>query len=159
MNQTRATAMKPNARTQNATLAGLAAIGLALVTGGFSHFAAAQDAPPTEAAVKRAEKKQARLFALPGPEFPQPRLLGRRPRPHRLLLRLGNVRDHADPRRPLQSCHGRGSRRWTTASASNRTGRWTGSPSPTMPSISASPIKFATGSPELLANPQGKTLV
>ena len=32
-------------------------------------------------------------------------------------------------------------------SASNRTGRWTGSPSPTMPSTWASPIKFAPAAP------------
>ena len=36
---------------------GLAAIGLSLMTDGLSQLAAAQDAPPTDAAAKRAEKK------------------------------------------------------------------------------------------------------
>ena len=62
--------MKRNTRLPNAALAGLAAIGLALVTGGFSHFAAAQDAPPTDAAAKRAAKKGPDYSPYPDQKFP-----------------------------------------------------------------------------------------
>ena len=79
--------MNWNARFHNATRAGLAPVALMLLTGGFSHFAAAQDTP----SITQGRSQEARLFALPGPEVSQPRLLGRCPRPHRLLLRLGNV--------------------------------------------------------------------
>jgi hypothetical protein len=62
--------MKRNTRLHNAVLAGLAAIGLVLVTGGFSHFAAAQNAPPTEAARKPVEAKKPDYSPFPNQNFP-----------------------------------------------------------------------------------------
>ena len=62
--------MHRNARPNPATRTGLAAIGLALVTGGFSHFAAAQDAPPTEAARKPIEAKKPDYSPYPDQQFP-----------------------------------------------------------------------------------------
>ena len=62
--------MKPNTRLHNAALKNLALIGLALVTGGFSHFAAAQDAPPTEAALKANEQKKPDYSPYPDQHFP-----------------------------------------------------------------------------------------
>jgi hypothetical protein len=62
--------MKRNTRLPNAARAGLAAIGLALVTGGLSHFAAAQDAPPTEAGAKKIEEKKPTYSPYPGQNFP-----------------------------------------------------------------------------------------
>src|SRR3989337_708186 len=59
--------MKRNTRLRNAALA---AIGLALVTGGFSHFAAAQDLPQTEADRKRAEQKKPDYSPYPDQHFP-----------------------------------------------------------------------------------------
>ena len=57
-------------RSHNAALTGLAAIGLALVTGGFSHFAAAQDAPLTETDLKRAEQQKPDYSPYPDQHFP-----------------------------------------------------------------------------------------
>ena len=62
--------MQRNTRLHNAALVGLAAIGLALVTGGFSHFAAAQDAPPSEAARKPIEAKKPDYSPYPDQKFP-----------------------------------------------------------------------------------------
>ena len=62
--------MKRNTVSQNAALVGFAAFGLALVTGGFSNFAAAQDAPPTEAGLKRAEQKKPEYSPYPDQHFP-----------------------------------------------------------------------------------------
>ena len=61
--------MKRSARVYKAVLAGLVVIGLVLVTGDFSHFAAAQNTPPTDAA-KRAEKKGPDFAPYPGQNFP-----------------------------------------------------------------------------------------
>jgi hypothetical protein len=68
-NQRGETTMKRNARLQYAALAGLAAIGLALVTG-FSYFAAAQDAPLTETDRKRAEQRKPDYSPYPDQHFP-----------------------------------------------------------------------------------------
>jgi len=62
--------MKRNTRLHNAALAGLTAIGLALVTGGLSHFAAAQDVPLTETDRKRAEQKKPDYSPYPDQHFP-----------------------------------------------------------------------------------------
>ncbi len=45
---------------------------------------------------------------------------------------------------------------WVSVFTSSRTGLWTGSRSQTTPNTWAYLIKFAAGSPDLLANPQGK---
>jgi hypothetical protein len=50
--------MKRNTRLHSAALAGVAAIGLALVTGGLSHVAVAQENFPTDADLKRAEQRK-----------------------------------------------------------------------------------------------------
>src|SRR5271157_326774 len=71
--------MKRNARLPHAARAGLAAIGLALVTGGFSgfsHIAAAQDAPPSEAARKPIEPKKPDYSPYPDQTFPNRVLWG-----------------------------------------------------------------------------------
>ena len=62
--------MKRNTRLRNATLAGLAAIGFVLVTGGLSYFAAAQDAPPSAAALKGIEQKRPDYSPYPDQHFP-----------------------------------------------------------------------------------------
>src|ERR1039457_5310396 len=62
--------MKPNTRLHSAARAGLAAIGLALVSGGFTCVALGQDAPPSEAAAKRAEKKGPDYSPYPDQKFP-----------------------------------------------------------------------------------------
>jgi hypothetical protein len=62
--------MKRNTVSQSAALVGFAAFGLALVTGGFSNFAAAQDAPLTEAGLKRAEQKKPEYSPYPDQHFP-----------------------------------------------------------------------------------------
>ena len=62
--------MKRNARLNHAARALLAAIGLALVTGGCSHSAAAQDAPPSEAARKPIEAKKPDYSPYPDQKFP-----------------------------------------------------------------------------------------
>jgi hypothetical protein len=62
--------MKRNTKSYFAARAGLAAISLALVTGGFSHFAAAQDVAPTKTDPKRAEQKKADYSPYPGQKFP-----------------------------------------------------------------------------------------
>ena len=62
--------MKRNTRLPDAARAGLAAIVLALVTGGFSHIAAAQDAPPSEAARKPIEPKKPDYSPYPDQNFP-----------------------------------------------------------------------------------------
>jgi hypothetical protein len=62
--------MKRRARLHDAALAGLAAIGLVLVSGGFSHFAAAQDAPLTEIDRKRPEQKMPDYSPYPDQHFP-----------------------------------------------------------------------------------------
>ena len=138
--------MSRSTRFHDAALAGLAAIALVLSIDGFGSVAAAQN-PPSEGARKPVEPKKPDYSPYPDQKFSKPRLLGRCPRSHGLLLRLGNVRGHDDPRRPLQGGHGEGKSSSTTASASSRTGRWTGSPSPTMPSTWASPIRFAKAAP------------
>jgi hypothetical protein len=62
--------MKRNTRLPHAALAGLAALGLALVTGGLSYFAAAQDAPLTETDRKRAEQKKPDYSPYVDQQFP-----------------------------------------------------------------------------------------
>ena len=49
---------------------GVAAISFAVVTDGFSHFAAAQDAPLSEADAKRAEQKKPDYSPYPDQHFP-----------------------------------------------------------------------------------------
>jgi len=61
--------MKRNARLQYAVLAGLAAIGLALVTGGFSHVALGQEIV-TQADIKSAEQKKPDYSPYPDQHFP-----------------------------------------------------------------------------------------
>jgi hypothetical protein len=63
-------AMKRNTGLRNAALAGLAATGLALVTGGFSHFALGQDVTPTAANLKRLEQKKPDYSPYPDQHFP-----------------------------------------------------------------------------------------
>ena len=80
--------MKRNRRLSNAALAvigfaGLAAIGFALVSCRSTPVDTAQNAPSASA---ESRSQEARLLALPGTEVSQPRLLGRGPRPYRLLL-------------------------------------------------------------------------
>jgi hypothetical protein len=78
--------MKRNARLPNAALAGLAAIGLALATGGFIHVALGQKIP-TEADAKRAEQKKPDHSPYPNQHFPNRDLLGRHASPHPSLVR------------------------------------------------------------------------
>ncbi|SPF39033.1 conserved exported hypothetical protein [Syntrophobacter sp. SbD1] len=59
--------MQRNTRRLNAALA---AIGFVLVTGGFSHFAAAQDVPPTQAELKEIEQKKPDYSPYPDQHFP-----------------------------------------------------------------------------------------
>jgi hypothetical protein len=59
-----------NTKVRNTALAGLAAIVLALVTGGLSYFAVAQDAPLTETDLKRAEQKKPDYSPYPDQHFP-----------------------------------------------------------------------------------------
>src|SRR3990172_3808075 len=61
--------MKRNTRLQNAARRGLAAIGLALVTGGFGHVALGQEIP-TEADLKRAEQRKPDYSPYPDQHFP-----------------------------------------------------------------------------------------
>jgi len=61
--------MKRNTRLHNAVLAGLAAIGLALVTGGFSHVAQGQEIP-TEADAKVVEQRKPDYSPYPNQHFP-----------------------------------------------------------------------------------------
>jgi hypothetical protein len=68
--------MGRNTGSHNAALAGLAAIGLALVTGGLSHFTAAQEIPPTAADLKRAEQKKPDYSPYPDQHFPNRVLWG-----------------------------------------------------------------------------------
>ena len=61
--------MKRN-RLRKVLLMGLVGIGLALVTGSLSHFAAAQAAPPTEAARKPIEPQKPDYSPYPDQKFP-----------------------------------------------------------------------------------------
>ena len=62
--------MKRNTRLSNAARAGLVAIGFVLVIGGFRRFAAAQDAPLTEADIKRVEQQKPDYSPYPDQHFP-----------------------------------------------------------------------------------------
>jgi len=68
--QRKDTTINRSARLPNAARAGLAAIGLALLIGGWSHFAAAQDAPMTETDRKRAEQQKPDYSPYPDQHFP-----------------------------------------------------------------------------------------
>lgn len=61
--------MKRNTRLHNAAFAGLAAISLALVTGGFSHVAVAQEIP-TEADAKLLQQRKPEYSPYPDQHFP-----------------------------------------------------------------------------------------
>jgi hypothetical protein len=58
-----------NTRLQGAARAGLLAVTLVLVTGGFSHFAATQDTPPAQAA-RKVEAKKPDYSPYPDQKFP-----------------------------------------------------------------------------------------
>ena len=98
--------MKRNTRLHSAALTGLVAIGIGLATGGFINNALGQDTNEIAAAAKRAAMNHPDFAPYPDQHFPNRVSLGRCPHPHRLLLRRRNVRDHADPRRPLQVARG-----------------------------------------------------
>jgi len=57
-------------KTKTILAAALMCASLALVTGGFSHFAAAQDVPLTAADLKRAEQKKPDYSPYPDQHFP-----------------------------------------------------------------------------------------
>lgn len=60
----------------SAALPRLTAIGLVLVTGVFSHFAAAQDAPLTDGAIKNIEEQKRDYSPCPDQHFPNRVLWG-----------------------------------------------------------------------------------
>jgi hypothetical protein len=61
--------MKRKTGLRDEVSAGLAAIGLALVTGGFTHTAAAQDVPPSDSAHKPIEAKKPEYSPYPDQHF------------------------------------------------------------------------------------------
>jgi hypothetical protein len=62
--------MKRKTRLHNAALAGPAAIGLTLVTGSFGQFAAAQDTPPKKEELKQSEQRKPDYSPYPDQNFP-----------------------------------------------------------------------------------------
>ncbi len=62
--------MKPNTSLHHPVRMSTTLLCLALVSGTFSHFAAAQDAPPTEGAIKANEQKKPGYSPYPDQHFP-----------------------------------------------------------------------------------------
>ena len=146
--QSRGHSVTLHRRLPDAVLVGLASIGLALSSGGFSCFASAQDAPASANAnaQKGIQAKKPDYSPYPDQHFPD-RVYWGVAHVHTGYSfdagLFGITLTYDDLFRVASGG------RWssTTASATSRTGRWTGFPLPTMPSIWASPIRFRPAVP------------
>ena len=132
---------RPTQNLNRAALARAAGIGLALLTGSFGHSVAAQATPPSDAG-RKVEAKKPDYSPYPDQNFPNRVYWGVAHVHTGFSFDSGMFGVTTTPDDLFRVATG-GEVVLTTASASNRTGRSTGSRSPTTPSIWAFPIRSA----------------
>jgi hypothetical protein len=98
--------MKQNTRLNKASFAGLAAIALVLVTGGFINFVAAQDVPPTGSAIKANEQKKPDYSPYPDQHFPTRVFWGDTHHHTRLSFDSGLMGTHLGPEEAYRFARG-----------------------------------------------------